>query len=70
MFYCCAIPSIPFPHLNMETYKGKKKIKKKALIMMYTKTIPCMFLLLLMIFLLCVVPMYIQELPSQRNILS
>lgn len=68
MFYRCAISSIPFPHLNMETYKGKKK--KKALIMMYTKTIPCMFLPLLMIFLLCVVPMYIQELPSQRNILS
>ena len=67
MFYRCAISSIPFPHLNMETYKGKKK---KALIMMYTKTIPCMFLPLLMIFLLCVVPMYIQELPSQRNILS
>ena len=29
MFYCCAIPSIPFPHLNMETYKEKKK-KKSA----------------------------------------
>lgn len=28
MFYCCAISSIPFPHLNMETYKGKKKKKR------------------------------------------
>ena len=30
MFYRCAISSIPFPHLNMETYKGKKKKKKSA----------------------------------------
>lgn len=28
MFYRCAISSIPFPHLNMETYKGKKKKKR------------------------------------------
>ena len=67
MFYRCAISSIPFPHLNMETYKGKKK-KSAYYVVHHIYT--CMFPPLPMIFLLCVVPMYIQELPSQRNILS